>query len=97
MGSLSWKQIICDTLKKLKEADLRTFKTKLWKRYPQSFNTPPQGMDMLDLVDRLIECYNLQMSLLITKNLLQEMGLKNLVEYIHTSCFRSKYLYYDMI
>ncbi|XP_029028768.1 NLR family CARD domain-containing protein 3-like [Betta splendens] len=83
-------KVICNTLKKLTEGDLNTFKTMLWKRYPQAFITSPQGMDMLDLVDRLLECYNLEMSLQITRNLLLEMGLKKMVDYMQISCFRNE-------
>uniref|UniRef100_UPI0037E782C1 protein NLRC3 n=1 Tax=Semicossyphus pulcher TaxID=241346 RepID=UPI0037E782C1 len=81
---------ICDTLGKLSEGDIKRFKMMLWKRYPQSFNTPPQGMDLLDLVDRLLERYNLEVSLQITKTLLEEMGLKKMVDYLQTLCIRNE-------
>ncbi|KAK2881843.1 hypothetical protein Q8A73_022353 [Channa argus] len=64
---------ICDTLRKMSEGDFKRFSKLLWKHYPQSFNTPTQGMDMVNLVDRLLECYNLEVSLQITKTLLEEM------------------------
>lgn len=81
---------ICKTLGRLSKDDIKTFKTMLWKRYPQSFNTPPQGMDMVDLVDRLLECYSLEVSLQITKTLLEEIGKKTLVEYLQTLCIRNE-------
>lgn len=67
------------------------FKRKLWKYYPQSFNTPPQNTDLVDLVDRLLECYSLENSFQITKTHLAEMGKKKLVEYVDTLCLRSKW------
>lgn len=70
--------------------DVRRFKGMLWKRYPQSFNTSPQGMDMVDLVDRLLECFSLEVSMQITKTLLEEMGQKKMVDYLQTLCIRSK-------
>lgn len=74
----------------LSVGDLKRFKMMLWKRYPQSFNTPPQGMDMVDLVDRMLECYNLEVSLQITKSLLEEIGQKKMVDFLQTLCIRSK-------
>lgn len=81
---------ISNTLGKLSERDIKTFKMLLWKRYPQSFNTPPQGMDMVDLVDRLLECYNLEVSLQITKTLLEEIGQKRMVDFLQTLCIRNQ-------
>ncbi|XP_034539854.1 protein NLRC3 [Notolabrus celidotus] len=81
---------ICHTLGKLSEGDIRKFKMMLWKRYPQSFNTPPQGMDMVDLVDRMLECYSLEVSLQITKFLLEEMELKKLINHLQTLCLRNE-------
>ncbi|XP_051255858.1 NLR family CARD domain-containing protein 3 isoform X1 [Dicentrarchus labrax] len=81
---------ICDTLGKLSKGDIRTFKMLLWKRYPQSFNTPPQGMDLVDLVDRLLECYNLEVSLQITKTLLEDIGQKKMVDFLNTLCLRNE-------
>uniref|UniRef100_A0A8D3AYF3 NACHT domain-containing protein n=1 Tax=Scophthalmus maximus TaxID=52904 RepID=A0A8D3AYF3_SCOMX len=67
-----------------------TFKMALWQRYPQSFNTPPQDMDLVDLVDRLLEFYNLDMSLQITKTVLEDMGQKKMVAYLQTLCLRNE-------
>lgn len=77
---------ISRTLEKLSEEDLRCFKATLWKQYPQSFATPPQSLDMVDLVDRLLECYDLQGSLQLTKVLLEEMGLSRLVCFLQDLC-----------
>ncbi|XP_030293584.1 NLR family CARD domain-containing protein 3 [Sparus aurata] len=81
---------ICTTLGKLSEGDIRTFKRMLWTRYPQSFNIPPQGMDMVDLVDRLLECYDLEVSMQITKTLLEAIGQKKLVKFLETLCLRNE-------
>lgn len=81
---------ICATLGKLTEADFKRFKMMLWKRYPQSFNTPPQGMDMVDLVDRLLECYDLEVSLQITRTLLEEMERNNVIDFLQTLCIRNE-------
>ncbi|XP_076606631.1 NLR family CARD domain-containing protein 3 [Chaetodon auriga] len=81
---------ICKTLGKLSKDNIKRFKMMLWKCYPQSFSTSPQGMDMVDLVDRLLECYSLDVSLQITKSLLEEIEQKKLVEYLQTLCIRNE-------
>ncbi|XP_035034016.1 NLR family CARD domain-containing protein 3 isoform X2 [Hippoglossus stenolepis] len=83
-------QAICGTLRKLSAGAFKTFKMMLWKHYPQSFNTPHQDMDMLNLVDRLLECYRLDVSLQITKIILGEMGEKKVVDYLQTMCLRNE-------
>ncbi|XP_042355367.1 protein NLRC3 [Plectropomus leopardus] len=81
---------ISQILGKLSQGDLQRFKGMLWKRYPQSFNTPPQGMDLVDLVDRLLECYDLEVSLQITKTLLEEMGLTRMIDFLQSLCRRNE-------
>lgn len=76
-------------MEKLSGGELKIFKMSLWKRYPESFNTPPQGMDMVDLVDRLLECYDREVSLQVTKALLEEMDKHRLVEYLQDLRTRS--------
>lgn len=66
------------------------FKKMLWKYYPQLFTTSPQSMDMLDLVDRLLECHSLEVSLQITKTVLIKIGQSKMVEFLQTLCIRSK-------
>ncbi|XP_020789223.2 protein NLRC3 [Boleophthalmus pectinirostris] len=73
---------ICDVLKQLKPLGLEAFRTSLWQRYPQSFNIPLQNMDIVDIVDRMLECYSLRVSLQITKTLLRELELKRLVDFL---------------
>lgn len=48
-------------------------------------------MDLLDLVDRLIECYDLEIALKLTKHVLEEIGKKKMVDHLQTQCIRSKY------
>ncbi|KAK9536365.1 hypothetical protein VZT92_006151 [Zoarces viviparus] len=81
---------ISKTLGKLSEADLRYFKMLLWKRYSHSFNTHPQGLDMVDLVDRLLECFNLEFSLQITKTLLQDIEQTKMIDYLETLCIKNE-------
>lgn len=81
------------TLEKLGEDQLRYFKFTLWKRYPESFSTPPQAMDMVDLVDRLLECYDLEVALQLTKALLKDMGLNQLVTNIQDLCLKNEIRY----
>ncbi|XP_037322874.2 NLR family CARD domain-containing protein 3 [Pungitius pungitius] len=81
---------ISKTLRKLSERDLKEFKMRLWKRYPQSFNTYSLSMDVVDLVDRLLECFSLDVSLHITKVLLEEIGQNKMINYLHTLCIRNE-------
>ncbi|XP_041751032.1 NLR family CARD domain-containing protein 3-like [Coregonus clupeaformis] len=81
------------TLERLGQDDLRKFKITLWKRYPESFSAPPQGMDMVDLVDRLLECYDLEVALQLTKALLKDMDLKRLADYLTDLCKKNEVRY----
>ncbi|KAL0994314.1 hypothetical protein UPYG_G00120550 [Umbra pygmaea] len=84
---------ISKTLEKLGQYDLRRFKMTLWKRYPESFTTPPQNVDMVDLVDRLIECYDLEVALQLTKALLNDMDLKRQADYLTDLCKKNEVRY----
>ncbi|XP_041657929.1 protein NLRC3 [Cheilinus undulatus] len=84
---------ICNTLKRLSEEDMKKFKKMLWKRYPQCFITPIHSMDIVNFVDRLLEYYSLEVSLQITKTLLEEMKFKKLVNYLQTLCIRNEVRY----
>ncbi|KAI4813672.1 hypothetical protein KUCAC02_002905 [Chaenocephalus aceratus] len=84
---------ICEILRELSEDHLLFFKVMLWKRYPQSFNTPPQSLDLVDLVDRLLECYNLEVSLQITKTLLESLKERRLVKLLQSLCLRNEVRY----
>uniref|UniRef100_A0A3Q3M2B0 NLR family, CARD domain containing 3-like 1 n=1 Tax=Mastacembelus armatus TaxID=205130 RepID=A0A3Q3M2B0_9TELE len=84
---------ICHILGKLTEKDLKSFKAMLWKRYPQSFITPPESMDLVDLVDRILECYSLEVAFQITKALLVELKQEKLIEYLEVLCLRNEVRY----
>lgn len=73
---------ICKVLQKLTPFNLEKFKMVLWQCYPQSFITSQQNMDIVDIVDRMLECYSLQVSLQITKTLLQELEQKKLINFL---------------
>ncbi|XP_056140237.1 NLR family CARD domain-containing protein 3 [Lampris incognitus] len=81
---------ISKILGNLSEEELKHFKVTLWQRYPETFSSPPQGMDMVDLVDRLLEYYDLQVSLQITKALLEIMGKTKLIDYLQELCIRNE-------
>uniref|UniRef100_A0A3P8XRC2 NACHT domain-containing protein n=1 Tax=Esox lucius TaxID=8010 RepID=A0A3P8XRC2_ESOLU len=81
------------TLERLGQDDLRRFKITLWKRYPESFSAPPQGMDMVELVDKLLECYDLEVALQLTKALLKDMDLKRLADYLTDLCKKNEVRY----
>uniref|UniRef100_A0AAV2JE89 Uncharacterized protein n=1 Tax=Knipowitschia caucasica TaxID=637954 RepID=A0AAV2JE89_KNICA len=72
---------ICKVLQKLKPQGFDAFRKSLWQHYPQSFNTAPQTMDIVNVVDRLLECYGLQ-SLQITKTRLRDLELRRLVDFL---------------
>lgn len=73
---------ICKVLQQLRPMDLERFRGHLWHRYPQSFSTSLQTMDIVDIVDRMLECYSLRVSLQITKTVLQELEQKRLVDFL---------------
>lgn len=47
-------------------------------------------MDILDLVDRMLECFDLELSLRITETVLAEIGQKRVVAYLQTLRVLSK-------
>ncbi|XP_072301766.1 NACHT, LRR and PYD domains-containing protein 3 [Eucyclogobius newberryi] len=73
---------ICKVLQLLKPLGLDAFRTSLWQRYPQSFSTALQTMDIVDIVDRMLERYSLRVCLQMTKTLLRELELKRLVDFL---------------
>ncbi|XP_067085008.1 protein NLRC3 [Osmerus mordax] len=81
------------TLEKMEEHQLWHFKDTLWRRYPESFSSPPRTMDMVDLVDRLLECYDLEVALQLTKALLKDRGLTKLVTYIEDLILKNEVRY----
>ncbi|XP_056449511.1 NLR family CARD domain-containing protein 3 [Gadus chalcogrammus] len=83
-------QAIRETLEKMPEGHLRHFKETLWRSYPQSLIASPQSMDLLDLVDRMLGSFNIQGSLQIVKNLLEEMGQEQLVLNLQELCVQNE-------
>ncbi|CAL8364849.1 unnamed protein product [Lota lota] len=81
---------ICKTLEQMPEGHLRRFKETLWTNYPQFFIASPQSMDLVDLVDRLLEYFNLQGSLQIVQGLLEEMGQGQLVHNLQELCIQNE-------
>lgn len=73
---------ICNVLKQLRPVGLETFRGHLWHRYPESFSTSLQSMDIVDIVDRMLECYSLQVCLQITKTVLLQLEQKWLVGFL---------------
>lgn len=49
-------------------------------------------MDIVDIVDRMLECYSLQVSLQITKTLLQELEQKKLINFLEDLQIESKFI-----
>lgn len=47
-------------------------------------------MDILDIADRMLECFGLEGSLQVTKIFLEEIGTKKMADYLQTLCIRSK-------
>lgn len=84
---------VCKVLGKLKELEFQRFKRVLRQRYPQTFNAPLQTMDMVDVVDRVLECYSLRVSLQITRCTLMDLELFRMVDYLDTLCIQNEVRY----
>ncbi|RVE63699.1 hypothetical protein OJAV_G00138870 [Oryzias javanicus] len=81
---------ISDTLGKLSDHDEYFFLRELWLHYPQKFNV---DMDLVDVVDRLIECFNLEKSLQIVKAVLIKIERNKLVKFLQGRCMRNEVRY----
>lgn len=46
-----------------------------------------------DLVDRLLECYDLEVALQLTKALSKDMGLKRLADFLRDICKRGMHIF----
>lgn len=73
---------ICKVLQELRVLGLEQFRGHLWHRYPQSFSGSLQTMDIVDIVDKMLECYSPRVSLQITKAVLLKLEQQNLVDYL---------------
>lgn len=80
-------------LKKLAEDELKYFKKLLWERYPERFRDPLDGLDIVDLVDKMLELCNIEISLKITLALFNIMNFKKLAEYLLGLCKRNEVRY----
>ncbi len=87
---LAISQALTSCLKKLAEDELKYFKKLLWERYPERFRDPLDGLDIVDLVDKMLELCNIEISLKITLALFNIMNFKKLAEYLLGLCKRSK-------
>nr|XP_043898008.1 protein NLRC3 isoform X2 [Solea senegalensis] len=85
-------EAISNTLGKLSERALTKFKTMLCTRCPRSFHADVQYMDMVNLVDRLLECHSLA-SLNVTVTILEEIGEKKMAADIRNVCVRNEVRY----
>ncbi|KAL2094783.1 hypothetical protein ACEWY4_009502 [Coilia grayii] len=80
-------------LKKLNEAQLKFFKKYLWERYPEFFRDPLDCLDILDVVDKMLECCDIELSLNITKHIFQYMQMRKLVNYMQEHLQRNEVRY----
>ncbi|KAA0720123.1 hypothetical protein E1301_Tti008250 [Triplophysa tibetana] len=80
-------------LQKLTVDELKRFRKLLWERYPEVFRDPVDGLDLVNLVDKMLELCDLEVSLNITLVLLKTMNLKRLVDFLEGLCMRIKVRY----
>lgn len=73
---------ICEVLQQLTQVGLELFLGHLWHRYPQSFSSSLHSMDIVDIVDRMLECYSVRVSLQITKAVLLQLEQKRLIDHL---------------
>ncbi|KAL0162648.1 hypothetical protein M9458_042044, partial [Cirrhinus mrigala] len=78
---------------KLTEDELKYFKKLLWDRYPERFRDPLDGLDLVDLVDKMLELCDIEVSLKITLALFNIMNFKKLAEYLQGLCKRNEVRY----
>ncbi|XP_030009825.1 NLR family CARD domain-containing protein 3 [Sphaeramia orbicularis] len=81
---------ICKVLGRLKDLEFKRFKKILWQRYPQTFNTPFESMDMVDVVDRVLECYSLRVSIQIVRCALVDIEVYRMVDFLDTLCIHNE-------
>ncbi|ROL47623.1 Protein NLRC3 [Anabarilius grahami] len=80
-------------LKKLTNDELKRFKKLMWERYPERFRDPLDGLDIVDLVDKMLELCDIEVSLKITLVLFNVMNFKKLIEYLQGLCKRNEVRY----
>ncbi|MEQ2217917.1 hypothetical protein XENOCAPTIV_026033 [Xenoophorus captivus] len=72
--------------------EFSTFKWKLWTHFPQPFSGS-QSMDIVDLVDRLLETFGCEKSVVITRTVLVTMSKSKLAEFLQTLCTKNEIRY----
>ncbi|KAK2872742.1 hypothetical protein Q8A67_022639 [Cirrhinus molitorella] len=80
-------------LKKLTADEFKYFKKLLWERYPERFRDPLDGLDLVDLVDKMLELCDIEISLKIVLALFNIMNFKKLTEYLLGLCKRNEVRY----
>lgn len=90
-------QALTICLKKLAQDELKYFKKQMWERYPERFRDPLDGLDIVDLVDKMLEICDIEVSLKITLALFEVMNFKKLTEYLKGLCKRSKSYYFILV
>lgn len=83
----------CKALGKLEDVEFRSFKRLLWQHYPQTFNTPIKAMDIVDVVDRILECYSLRVTWQIIRCRFVDIKLFKMAEYLDTLCIQNEVRY----
>ncbi|XP_026861434.2 NLR family CARD domain-containing protein 3 [Electrophorus electricus] len=80
-------------LQKLAADELKSFKRILWERYPECFRDPLDGFDIVDVVDKMLEICDIEVSLKITQLVLRDMNLKKVADYLQGLCKRNEVRY----
>ncbi|KAI4878792.1 hypothetical protein NFI96_028795 [Prochilodus magdalenae] len=80
-------------LQKLTADELKSFRRMLWERYPECFRDPLDGLDIVDVVDKMLEICDIEVSLKITQIVLREMNLKKVADYLQGLCKRNEVRY----
>ncbi|KAL4657356.1 protein NLRC3-like [Arapaima gigas] len=80
-------------LARLVQEELVLFKRNLRKRYPECFKTTLDDLDLLNLVDKILECCGLEGSLKITLQTLSDMKLNEAADYLQELCKRNEAQY----
>ncbi|XP_066502727.1 protein NLRC3 [Hoplias malabaricus] len=80
-------------LQKLTADELKKFKLTLWEHYPECFRDPLDGLDIVDVVDKMLEICDIEVSLKITLLVLRGMNLKKLADYLQGLCKRNEVRY----
>ncbi|XP_076835766.1 protein NLRC3 [Brachyhypopomus gauderio] len=81
------------SLQKLTTDELKNFKRILWERYPERFRDPLDSLDIVDVVDKMLEICDIEVSLKITQLVLRDMNLKKVADYLQGLCKRNEVRY----